>query len=87
VALFLMETSRLGRKEGALGDAPLCSGHVISIIQMVPRPERAAQYGVYRKPHRVHDVPLAYSAPDSMQNGQGIQEQSSFPWVVINSRS
>jgi hypothetical protein len=30
---------------------------------------------------------LAYSAPDSMQNRQGIEEQSSFPWIIINSRS
>ncbi len=50
-------------------------------------PERAAQYGVYRKSHWVQDVPLAYSAPDSTQDGQGIQEERSFPWVVINFRS
>ena len=43
-------------------DAPLRSSHVIPIIQIVPPPERATPYGVYRKSHPVQ-VKKAGSAP------------------------
>jgi hypothetical protein len=87
MALFLMETSSLGRKEGALGVRPLRSSHVISIIQMVRRENGRHNTAFTVKSHWVQDVPLAYSVPGSTQNGQGIQEQRSFPRIVTNSRS
>jgi len=73
---------------GAQRTPPLVKSGDFDYPNGAPRPtERATPYCVCRKSHWVQDVPLAYSAPDSTQDGQGIQEERSFPWVVINSRS
>jgi hypothetical protein len=59
-------------------DAPSVKSRNFDYPNCAP-PEGVTQYGVYCKSHWVQGVPLAYSARDSTQNGQRIQEQSSAP--------
>ena len=79
MALFLMETSSLGRKEGALGVRPLWSSSDNFDYPNDAPTERVTQYGVYRKSHWVQDVPLAYSVPVQRKMVSEFRNRAAFP--------